>query len=76
MHSGRTGTVKVRSLKVVLAAISQASLEEKYQCKCWMDAMNATVRGYTVILILYSYLQASGLRKQCGDIAIKSKSSP
>lgn len=32
-HRGRTGGVKVRSLKVGLVALCSATLEEKYRCK-------------------------------------------
>jgi len=33
IFSGRTGYVKIRSLKVGLMAMSTATLEEKYRCK-------------------------------------------
>ena len=33
-NRGRTGAVKVKSLKVGLIAICSATLEEKYRCEC------------------------------------------
>lgn len=40
IFSGRTALVKARSVKVVLAALCTATMEEKYTCKLTLHSVN------------------------------------